>query len=425
MYGRDEADPAMVCEAAGMTTNWAGNVEFASELQRPRTVEELQELVARSGKLRVLGTGHSFNRIADTSGVLVSVQELPQVIEVGEHGVTVSAGTRYGEITAALQAQGLALHNLGSLPHISVAGACATGTHGSGDSNGPLADAVSAITFVNADGELVTLTRDDADFDGSVVSLGALGVTVSLTLDVQPSYQISQVVYDGVPVDRLRSDFADVMGSAYSVSAFTDWADPDVMVWRKRRELTEPDPEWMGGRLADGPRHPIKVMPADYATQQGGVPGPWNERLPHFRLEFTPSNGDELQSEYFVPRARAAEAVDVLRSLGGRFAPVLQVSEVRTVAADELWLSPSQGRDTVALHFTWIQDEAAVRPVVAELEEALGHLDVRPHWGKVFAADAATLAERYPKVKDFIGLAAKYDPNGKFRNEYLDTFLPL
>ena len=166
-------------------------------------------------------------------------------------------------------------------------------------------------------------------------------------------------------------------------------------------------------------------MPADYATQQGGVPGPWNERLPHFRLEFTPSNGDELQSEYFVPRERAAEAFELLRALGNQFAPVIQVSEVRTIAADDLWLSPSQGRDTVALHFTWIQDEAAVRPVVAALEDALDPLDARPHWGKVFAADAGTLAQRYPKVADFIALAAKYDPNGKFRNPYLDTYLPL
>ena len=409
---------------SGELTNWAGNISFASALQRPGSVGELQELVAGSEKVRVLGTGHSFNRIADSTGTLVSVADLPTVIEVGERGVTVSAGMRYGEITAALQAQGLALHNLGSLPHISVAGACSTGTHGSGDTNGPLADAVNAITFVNADGELVTLTRDDEDFAGSIISLGALGVTVSLTLDVQPSYQISQVVYDGLPVDRLGTDLDAVMGSAYSVSAFTDWVDPDVMVWRKRRELTAPDPEWLGATLADGARHPIKVMPADYATQQGGVAGPWNERLPHFRLEFTPSNGDELQSEYFVARERASEAFDVLRALGNQFAPVIQVSEVRTIAADDLWLSPSQGRDTVALHFTWVQDETVVRPVVAALEDGLAPLDARPHWGKVFAADAATLAERYPKVKDFIALAAKYDPNGKFRNEYLDTFLP-
>jgi alditol oxidase len=411
----------------GMTgglTNWAGNITFASELQRPRSVEELQELVAAAGKVRVLGTGHSFNRIADSTGTLVSVSHLPKLIDVGEHGVTVSAGLRYGEITAALQQRGLALHNLGSLPHISVAGACATGTHGSGDTNGPLADAVSALTFVDANGELVTLTRDDADFAGSVISLGALGVVVSMTLDVQPSYQVSQVVYDGLPVARLRSDFAEVMGSAYSVSAFTDWFDPDVMVWRKQRGDAPIEAEWLGAKVADSPRHPIKVMPADYATQQGGVPGPWNERLPHFRLEFTPSNGDELQSEYFVPRERAAEAFDVLRAIGSQFTPVIQVSEVRTIAADELWLSPSQGRDTVALHFTWIQDEAAVRPVVTALEEALDPLDVRPHWGKVFAADAALLRARYPKVPDFIALAAKYDPAGKFRNPYLDTYLP-
>ncbi|TDD28189.1 FAD-binding protein [Kribbella turkmenica] len=407
---------------AGLT-NWAGNISFAGPLERPSSVPELQELVGRSEKVRVLGTGHSFNRIADSTGTLVSVAGLPKVIDVGDGGVTVSAGLRYGEITAALQARGLALHNLGSLPHISVAGACSTGTHGSGDTNGPLADAVNAITFVDAEGDLVTVTRDHPDFAGSVISLGALGVTVSLTLDVQPSYEISQVVYDGLPVDRLGSDFAEVMGSAYSVSAFTDWVDPDVMVWRKQRAGAPIENEWLGARVADGARHPIKSMPADYATQQGGVPGPWNERLPHFRLEFTPSNGDELQSEYFVPRAKAAEAFEVLRALGNQLAPAIQVSEVRTIAADELWLSPSQGRDTVALHFTWIQDEAAVRPVVAALEDRLNPLGARPHWGKVFAADAAYLRSCYPKVPEFVDLAAKYDPDGKFRNPYLDTYL--
>jgi alditol oxidase len=405
-------------------TNWAGNISFASVLERPKSVPELQELVARSEKVRVLGTGHSFNKIADSTGTLVTVADLPPVIEVGDSGVTVSAGLRYGEITAVLQSQGLALHNLGSLPHISVAGACSTGTHGSGDTNGPLADAVNAITFVNAVGDLVTLTREDPDFAGSIISLGALGITVSLTLDVQPSYEISQIVYDGLPVDRLGSDFAEVMASAYSVSAFTDWVDPDVMVWRKQLSGSPIQTDWHGAHVADRPRHPIKVMPADYATQQGGVPGPWNERLPHFRLEFTPSNGDELQSEYFVPRSSAAEAFELLRALGNQLAPVIQVSEVRTIAADELWLSPSQGRDTVALHFTWIQDEAAVRPVVTALEDALNPLGARPHWGKVFAADAGYLRTCYPKVADFIELAAKHDPTGKFRNPYLEMYLP-
>ncbi len=406
--------------------NWAGNITFsAQDLRRPTSVEELQELVGRSERVRVLGTGHSFNRIADTAGTLVSVLDLPKTIEIAadRRSVRVAGGLRYGEVTAALQADGLALHNLGSLPHISVAGACSTGTHGSGDTNGTLASAVLRIEFVSADGSLVSLDRSDADFDGAVIALGALGVTTHLTLAVEPSYELSQVVYDGLPVERLSTSFDEVFGSAYSVSAFTDWVDPEVMVWRKAKQITL-DPEWLGGRLADGARHPIKTMPADFATQQGGVPGPWNARLPHFRLEFTPSNGEELQSEYFVERTQAAPAIERLRALGNELAPVIQVSEVRTIAADTLWLSPSQGRDTVAFHFTWIQDETAVRPVVESLENALLPLGARPHWGKVFTADAATLQACYPKVPDFIELAARHDPEGTFRNDYLNTYLP-
>ncbi|WP_460666117.1 D-arabinono-1,4-lactone oxidase [Kribbella swartbergensis] len=405
-------------------TNWAGNITFASALMRPRSVPELQELVGAAEKVRVLGTGHSFNPIADTDGTLVSVSELPKVIETGDQGVTVSAGLRYGEITAALQSRGLALHNLGSLPHISVAGACSTGTHGSGDTNAALAAAATAITFVGASGELMTLSRDDETFAGSVIALGALGAVVSLTLETQPSYQISQVVYEGLPIERLETDFNEIFASGYSVSAFTDWVSPDLMVWRKLHAGTPYTSHWLDAVLADGPRHPIKTMPSRFATQQGGVAGPWNERLPHFRLEFTPSNGDELQSEYFLPRAHAAEAFERMRSLGLAMTPVLQVSEIRTIAADQLWLSPSQDRDTVALHFTWIQDEAAVRPVVAAIEDVLLPLGARPHWGKVFEADAATLRSCYPKVPEFIELAAKFDPTGKFRNVYLDSYLP-
>ncbi len=406
--------------------NWAGNITFSSEPERPGTVAELQELVGRSERLRVLGSGHSFNRIADTTGALVSVADLPPVVEIAANrqSVRVSSGLRYGEVTAALEENGLALHNLGSLPHISVAGACSTGTHGSGNTNGTLASAVRRIEFIDAAGSLVTLDRDHPDFLGSVIALGALGVTTHLTLATEPSYEISQVVYDGLPVDRLSSDFTAISGSAYSVSAFTDWVEPDVMVWRKGKGIA-PEPEWFGARLADGPRHPIKGMPADFATEQGGVPGPWNARLPHFRLEFTPSNGEELQSEYFLPRAAAGAGIEAMRALGNKMAPVIQVSEVRTIAADELWLSPSQGRDTVAFHFTWVQDEAAVRPVVEAIENALLPLGARPHWGKVFAADAATLRDCYPLVPDFISLAAKYDPAGKFRNDYLNTYLPV
>jgi alditol oxidase len=409
--------------------NWAGNITFSTDrVSRCRSVEELQELVAAGDRLRVLGTGHSFNRIADTTGTLVSVAGLPPMIEIDEAARTVSlsAALRYGEVTGRLQSRGFALHNLGSLPHISVAGACATGTHGSGDGNGTLASAVSALELIRADGELVRLTRDDPDFAGAVVSLGALGVEVGITLDLRPTFEISQYVYDGLSMSRLGTDFEAIFSSAYSVSVFTDWQSSHAQVWRKVRaeEAGTIEPHWLGAVLADGPRHPVPGMPAEFSTQQAGVPGPWNERLPHFRLEYTPSSGEELQSEYFLPRAAAATAMEALRGLGARMARVLQVAEIRTIAAEDLWLSPSQGRDSVAFHFTWIRDDAAVLPVVAAIEEVLLPLGARPHWGKVFAADAEALSECYPRTGDFIRLMDKYDPAGKFRNDYLDTYLP-
>ncbi|HEU4946822.1 MAG TPA: D-arabinono-1,4-lactone oxidase [Kribbella sp.] len=414
---------------SGPLTNWAGNITFSTDrISRCCSVEELQELVASSDRLRVLGTGHSFNPIADTTGTLVSVADLPADVRIDGAAQTVSvpAGLRYGELTPRLQADGVALHNLGSLPHISIAGACATGTHGSGDGNRTLASAVSSMEFVGADGGLVRLDRTDPDFSGAVVSLGALGVMVRLTLDLVPAYEISQVVYDGLPVSRLGTDFDAILGSAYSVSAFTDWQDPQARIWRKMlaQEPLQVEPEWHGATLADGPRHPVPGMPAEFCTQQGGVPGPWHERLPHFRLEFTPSNGEELQSEYFLPRRTAAAAIDALRGLGERMAGLLQIGEIRTIAAEDLWLSPSEGRDTVAFHFTWVRDYPAVLPVVAAIEEALLPLGARPHWGKVFAADAGTLRECYPRTGDFIDLIARYDPAGKFRNDYLDRNLP-
>lgn len=410
-------------------TNWAGNVVFtAAQVHRPSTVAQLQELVARSRQVRVLGTGHSFNRIADTPGTLVSVTGLPKLAELdtANRTVSVSAGLRYGEIAELLHGRGYALHNLGSLPHISVAGACATGTHGSGDRNGTLASAVSGVEFVNADGELVRLTRRDEDLAGAVVSLGAVGVVTRLVLDVQPTFEVRQHVYEGLPLTRLARDFEELFTRAYSVSVFTDWHRPEAQIWVKERddEYAAAPASWLGARLADGPRNPVPRMPPAHCTTQLGVPGPWHQRLPHFRMEFNPSSGAELQSEYFVPRASAPAAIEALRGIGELIAPLLWISEVRTVAADELWLSPSQGKATVGLHFTWQPDIDAVMPALRAIEQVLAPYDARPHWGKVFSTEPATLRERYPRAGDFVGLLRRYDPQGRFRNEYLDRYLP-
>jgi alditol oxidase len=413
-------------------TNWAGNIAFGAErFHVPSSVAELQELVSRSRRVRALGTGHSFNALADTPGDQVSLAGLPREVDIdpASAAVTVGAGLAYGEVAVELNAAGRALHNLASLPHISVAGACATGTHGSGIYNGNLATAVSAIEMVTADGDLVTVSRDkDPDrFAGGVIALGALGIVTRMTLDTLPAFEVRQYVYDDLPLDQATGHFDEIAASAYSVSLFTDWRGPQFrQAWLKRRtdatDAWEPEPRWMGGTLADGPRHPVPGMDPAYCTEQLGVPGPWHERLPHFRLEFTPSAGDELQTEYLLPRECAVEGLQVLRPIADRIAAVLWISEIRTIAADELWLSPSYRRDSVAFHFTWLKDWAAVEPVLREIEQRLAPLHARPHWGKLFRTAPEAMPGLYPRLDDFRQLMSSYDPAGKFRNDLLDRY---
>jgi xylitol oxidase len=409
--------------------NWAGNLMYgAAEVRRPATVVELQELVAGAPSLRALGSRHSFNRIADTSGVLVSLEHLAPAIDVDPDNltVTVSGGTRYGTLAAELQRQGFALHNLASLPHISVAGAVATATHGSGDRNGNLATAVAGLEIVTADGGILTARRGDPDFDGMVVNLGALGVVSSLTLDIEPTYDVAQTVFEGLGWDEVLANFDGVTSAAYSVSLFTDWGgDRIAQAWLKSRKAADADggpqpTEFFGGSPATEPRHPIAGVPGTTCTQQLGVPGPWSDRLSHFRMEFTPSKGDELQSEYLVPREHATDAIRAMRRLSHLVTPLLLVSEIRTMAADSLWLSPNYRTDGIGLHLTWRQDQPAVEAVLPVIEAELAPFGARPHWGKLFDGDAARLAPLYPRFADFKALAGRLDPKGKFRNGFLD-----
>ncbi|MFF7124531.1 FAD-binding protein [Streptomyces sp. NPDC016566] len=411
---------------AGTVTNWARNITYtAKEFHRPRSLDALRTLVAESPKVRVLGSGHSFNGIADpgADGVLLSIADLPPVIDVdtGARAVRVSGGVRYAELARTVHAHGLALPNMASLPHISVAGSVATGTHGSGVGNGPLAAAVREVELVTADGSTVSIPRGDTRFDGAVTSLGALGVVTVLTLDLEPSYEVEQYVFTELPLSGL--DFGAVAGAAHSVSLFTDWREPGFrQVWVKRRS-DQPPTDFPWAAPATEALHPVPGMPAGNCTEQFGVPGPWHERLPHFRAEFTPSSGDELQSEYLLPRSAAVDALDAIDGIRQAVAGVLQTCEVRTVAADPQWLSPAHGRDSVALHFTWVEDTAAVLPVVRRVEEALEAFDPRPHWGKVFTVPTAVLRRRYARLADFRGLAQDLDPTGKFTNAFVRDVL--
>jgi alditol oxidase len=412
-------------------TNWAGNVAFAApDFYRPSTVSELQAAVAQAGRIRVLATGHSFNDMADSPGAQVSLAGLPPEVSVDSAAsvARVAAGLSYAELGGRLDAYGFALPNLASLPHVSVGGATATATHGSGPARQNLAAAVAGLTLVTADGDLVELRRGDDGFDGAVVHLGALGVVVSVILDLVPSFDVSQRVYEDQPFQALDGHFADLMASGYSVSLFTDWRAPRLtQLWIKQRldvpASAVPQTSWFTATPALTARHPVPGASPDACTQQLGVPGRWYDRLPHFRPGFKPSAGQELQSEYLLPVGHAVPALHALDEIRDRLAPVLQICEIRAIAADRLWLSSCYGQDSVAFHFTWIADTAAVLPVVTLAERQLAPFAPRPHWGKVFTTPPEHLRARYERLPDFLDLMRRLDPSGKFGNAYTARYL--
>ena len=411
--------------------NWAGNLEYSTDrLYLASSLEQVQEFVRKQGRLKVLGTRHCFNNIADSTENLLSLKPMDKVVDLDAQArtVTVDAGMSYGQLCPYLASKGFALHNLASLPHISIAGACSTATHGSGEKNGNLATAVSALQLVNAAGDVVKLSRqqDGEAFRGAVVGLGALGVITRITLDLQPNFTMRQYVYENLPLRQLKDHFDAIEASAYSVSLFTDWQKQRLSeVWIKSRmeegQAFDPQPEFFGAKRATRNLHPIAELSAENCTEQMGVPGPWYERLPHFRMGFTPSAGKELQSEYFVPRPHALDAILAVERLRDQVTPHLMISEIRTVAADHLWMSPCYQQPCVAIHFTWKQDWPAVSKLLPVIERELAPFKARPHWGKLFTMAPARLKSSYEKLPEFTQLIKQYDPQGKFRNAFLDS----
>jgi alditol oxidase len=416
--------------ASDKLKNWAGNVEYGTEkLYSAASLDDVRAFVRKRSKVKVLGTRHSFNKIADSSNQFLSMKAMDKVVALDtERGkVTVEAGMSYGQLCPYLDGRGWALHNLASLPHISIAGACSTATHGSGNKNGNLATAVARLEIVNAAGEIVGLVRerDGEEFRGAVVGLGALGAITKVTLDIQPRFLMQQYVYENLPMSELKEHFDEVEGAAYSVSLFTDWQKQRINeAWLKIRTDEgrgfDAPAEFFGATRATKNLHPIAELSAENCTEQMGVPGPWYERLPHFRMGFTPSAGKELQSEYFVPRESAVDALFAVERLRDRVGPYLLISEIRTIAADELWMSPCYERPSVTIHFTWKQDWPGVSRLLPVIENELAPFHARPHWGKLFAMAPAQLRSRYERLAEFVELSKKYDPRGKFRNEFLE-----
>lgn len=410
---------------AGVLTNWAGNVEMRpAAVHQPSDLDSLRRLVAASSSLRVLGSRHSFSNVVASSGDVVLLDRMPPAIEIDPEAATVrvGGGVTYAQLLPTLHAAGWALPNLASLPHITIAGAVSTGTHGSGDTQRVLGTAIRQLTIVGPGGDPRTIQEGDDDFAGSVVALGTLGLVTEVVLSLEPAYEMTQRVFVDVPLPGSAAELDAVLGSAYSVSLFTDWRSGAGSAFLKDR-VDRPVRPRLPGHESQVTVHPVPGMPTDFCTEQHGVPGPWHERLPHFRAEFVPGAGEELQSEYFVARDHAPDAVARLGAMGDLLAPLIHCGEIRSVRGDELWLSPAYGRDTVSFHFTWLPDPQAVAPVLRAVEDALLPLGARPHWGKLTATAPGALLDSYPCAARFVRLRDRVDPDGVFLNDHLRAVL--
>lgn len=410
-----------------MLRNWSDTVDLRGTVATPRSTAEVAELVRGADRVLALGSAHSFSPVAVTPGLHIETAALPADIAVNGTTVTVSAGMTYATLGRELHARGLGLAAMASLPHITVGGAIATGTHGSGDAIGTLSSAVTGIEIVTAGGDVRWVRRGvDPDFGAWVVSIGALGVVTRVEMEVEPTYEVAQTIFAGLDLDVVEADFDAVFGSATSVSVFTRWRpEPDAQLWLKRR--IDREGPWPGGPAfgvppRDDPLHPLEQLDPVHCNPQRGQVGPWHERLPHFRAEFTPSAGDEIQAEYLLPRTHAVEAIRALRALHARITPLLHVTEIRTMRADDLWLSPAYSVDTVGIHFTWHRDER-IFEVLPAIEEVLLPLGARPHWGKVSVASPEQLHSAYPRLTDFLRLREQVDPQGRFCGPFVTRLM--
>jgi xylitol oxidase len=412
--------------------NWAGNLEYSTnKVDYARSTEEVQQLVKQYNKMKVLGTRHCFNTIADSKDNFISSREMNKVVSLDKTArtVTIEGGMKYGELCPWLDERGFALHNLASLPHISVAGAITTATHGSGVQNGNLSTQVAALEIVTADGNVVNLSKQDGDmFFAAVVGLGAIGVITRVTLNVLPAFRMRQHVYTKLPLSQVKEHFNEIMSSAYSVSLFTDWQSESINeVWLKSlvddTSNAAAQNNFFGALPARENVHPIIELSAENCTEQMGVPGAWYERLPHFKMGFTPSSGKELQAEYFVPHDQAVEAINAVQKMGKEIGPHLFISEIRAIHEDNFWMSPCYQQSSVTIHFTWKQEWDAVMKLLPRIEKELEPFNARPHWGKLFTMTPSMLAKRYTRMEDFKKVVAQFDPRGKFRNQFLERNL--
>lgn len=396
--------------------NWGGNFNYSTQnIQYPRSVAEVQQIVKNAGKLRVVGSRHSFSKIADSECTMLSTIGLNKIIGINGSipSVTVQGGLTYTDLLTSLNTAGFALPNLASLAEISVGGAASTNAHGTGVANQALANHIRSMEIVLANGSLLTIGPNDPRLKGMAAGLGAFGVVTQLELKLVPAFNITTYTYVNMPVQNSYENFAALQNMGFGVLLVNMFTAPDA--WNIAIVYARSDANntamltsnLFGGTLVSQTTQPSYL--ALLSIAQIGLSG---------------VDGNEIQTEYFVPISKAVEAIKAVTAVANStniFPSLATAFVIRTIASDDLWMSEYYGNDTmVAIHFSWQNNVTAVEAVLPQLERAMIPYGARPHWGKMFTMEPEDFLPHYPKVNEFKKLAEQLDPKGKFRNEFLE-----
>lgn len=430
----------------GVWQNWGRSASVRPvRVERPRSPEGVQRAVkaaqAQGLTVKAVGAGHSFTGIAVAPGVLLELDDMQGLVsaDAGSGLVTVLGGTRLHRMPGLLAPYGLAMQNLGDIDRQSIAGAIATGTHGTGKGFGGIATQVRGLTLVTAEGEFLRIDAErNADMlSGAVVGLGALGIVVEVTLQCVPAFLL-HAVDSRVPIDDALETLHERAADADHLEFY--WhPHTDVALMKTQTRLPE-----------SAARHPIPMLRrwVDETVLSNGVFGAYCAAsriapaiIPPFNrlavrltghAEYTDRSHRVLvhdravrfrEMEYAIPADDVVPAVQAIRKLidqrGWRIEfPI----EVRFAAADDLWLSTAYGRDSayVAVHRYWRADPRAYFDAVEQIMLDLGG---RPHWGKLHSLDDEQLRARYPRFDDFLALRNRLDPGRLFGNRHLERVL--
>ncbi|MFG1791261.1 D-arabinono-1,4-lactone oxidase [Nocardia sp. NPDC049149] len=422
--------------------NWAGDQRCApAAIATPHTSDELAEILAQAGDagqtVRVAGAGHSFTDAVLTDGVLVDLANLNRVLDVDTATglVRVEAGSTLNAVSNALHGHGLTFPNLGDIDVQTVAGATATGTHGTGATLQNLSAALHSIELMLADGSRVELNAE-TDPDGwraARVSVGALGVVTAATLQLVPSF-VLEGVERPVPVEDVLDELDTYIDNNQHFEFYMFAHSPLAMT---KRNNTVDLPEQPRGKAVDWF---ADILMSNYTFDALCKLGRWQPRLVpwihrgaayagsyrrqvdrSYRVFASPRLLRFTEMEYAIPREHSAEAIRAIKALSTKFDTPMPI-EVRWVAPDDAFLSPASGRDTcyIAVHqYRGMPYEPYFRACEAVFDTFNG----RPHWGKRHFQTADTLRERYPDWDRFAEVRQRFDPKGRFSNAYLNRVL--